>query len=169
MAGVTFSGAFRVFFVPMPALTSWCFAAFPTGLHNCMRVVSITGHGALALLFASREFQGPVRLLCNGSVPHVGPYRGARMFGSAHGTISLLHSLRRQYRVPLCRMSARQALCVWTTFPHARALGILSSSAIGLSKCLKSSCLKWGLVRGGTCGWRSAAFGRELLDIDLGM
>jgi hypothetical protein len=38
------------------------------------------------------------------------------------------------------------------------------SSTIGLSTCLKSLELD---ARGGTCGWRSAVFRRELIEIDL--
>jgi hypothetical protein len=34
---------------------------------------------------------------------------------------------------------------------------------------LENFMLESGLLRGGTCGWRSAIFGRELLEIDLGM
>jgi hypothetical protein len=36
--------------------------------------------------------------------------------------------LDRQYRVPLCRVSARHLLCFWTTSLGARALGMLSNS-----------------------------------------
>jgi hypothetical protein len=39
---------------------------------------------------------------------------------------------------------------------------------MGLSTCVKSSCLKRGLQRGRTRGSKSAVFGRELLDIDMG-
>jgi hypothetical protein len=77
--------------------------------------------------------------------------------------------LRRRYRVPLCRVRAPQPLCLWTPSPGARALGTSLSSMIGLSTCLKTSCLKRGLLMGGTCGWRSAVLGRELLEIIMGM
>jgi hypothetical protein len=53
--------------------------------------------------------------------------------------------------------------------PGARALGTSFSSTIGFPTCLKSSCLNRGLLRGENCGWRSAVFGRELLEIDLGI
>jgi hypothetical protein len=91
------------------------------------------------------------------------------MFESALGAIRLPKSLvgldlRRRYRAPLCRVSATQLLCLWTTSPGARALGTSSNSTNGLSTCLKSACLKRGLLREGTCGWRSGVFGRELLD-----
>jgi hypothetical protein len=56
-------------------------------------------------------------------------------------------------------VSAQQLLCSWTISPGARALCISSNSTIGLSTCLKSSCLERGLLRAGTCGWRSAVFG----------
>jgi hypothetical protein len=83
------------------------------------------------------------------------------MFGSAHSAIRIPQSLvgldlRRRYRAPLCRVSAPQLLCLWTTFPGVRALGTSFSSAIGLSTCLERSCMKRGLLWGGTCGWRSA-------------
>jgi hypothetical protein len=52
--------------------------------------------------------------------------------------------------------------------PDARALGTSLSFTIGLPTCLKSSCLKRGLLRGGSCGLRSAVIGRELLEMDMG-
>jgi hypothetical protein len=97
------------------------------------------------------------------------------MFGTALGPIRLSHclvdlDLRRRYRGPLlCRVSAPQPLGLWTTSPGARALGMSFSSTIGLSTCLNSSCLKRGLLRGGTCGWRSTVFGREHLRTVMGM
>jgi hypothetical protein len=96
------------------------------------------------------------------------------MFESALGAMRLLQSLagmdlRRRYRAPLCQVSAQQLLCSWTISPGARALGISFNSTTGLPTCLKSSCLKRGLLRAGTCGWRSAVFGRELLEIAMGM
>jgi hypothetical protein len=90
------------------------------------------------------------------------------MFGSAHSAMRLPHSLvsldlRRRYWVPLYRVSARRMLCLYTISPGARALGMSFSATIELSPCLNSSsCLKRGLLRGGTYGWRSAVFGREL-------
>jgi hypothetical protein len=68
-----------------------------------------------------------VRLLYDGSVPCVGPY--SLMFRSADGAMRLSHSLagldlRRRYRVPLCRVRARQLLSVWTTSSGVRALGV---------------------------------------------
>jgi hypothetical protein len=67
-----------------------------------------------------------------------------------------------------CRVSAPHLLCLWTTSPAARVLGMSFNSTTGLSTCLKSSCLKRRLLRAGTCGWRSPTFGRELLEIVLG-
>jgi hypothetical protein len=95
------------------------------------------------------------------------------MFESALGAIRLTQSLvgldlRRRYRAPLCRVSDPQLLCLWTTSPTAQALGTSFSSTIGLSTFLKNSCLKRGLLRGGTCGWRSAVFGRELFETWFG-
>jgi hypothetical protein len=69
--------------------------------------------------------------------------------------------LRRRYRAPLCRVSALHLLVLWTTSLGARALDTSSNSTIRLSTYLKSSCLKRGLLRGGTCGWRSTVFGQE--------
>jgi hypothetical protein len=43
-----------------------------------------------------------------------------------------------------------------------------SNPRSGLSTCLKSSNLKRGLLNGSTCGWSSAGFSLELLDIDMG-
>jgi hypothetical protein len=85
------------------------------------------------------------------------------MFGSAPGAVRRTQSLvgldlRRRYRAPLFRVSAPHMLCVSTRSPGARALGTSLSSTIGLSACLKSSCLKRGLLMGGTCGWRSAEY-----------
>jgi hypothetical protein len=79
------------------------------------------------------------------------------MFGSAHGAMRLPQSLvgldlRRRYREPRCRVSAPQLLCLWTTSTGARAIDTSFSSTIGLTTCLKSSCLKRGLLSGGTCG-----------------
>jgi hypothetical protein len=96
------------------------------------------------------------------------------MLGSAHGAMRLPPSLVgpdhcRRHRAPLCRVSALELLRLWTTSPGARALGTSLSSTIGLPMCLKSSYLKRGLLKGGTCGWGSAVFGRELLEIDMGM
>jgi hypothetical protein len=93
---------------------------------------------------------------------------------SALGAMRLLQrlagmDLRRRYRAPLCRVSAQQLLCSWTISPGDRALGISSNSTTGLSTCLKISRLKQGLLIAGTCGWRSAVFGREILEIALGM
>jgi hypothetical protein len=94
------------------------------------------------------------------------------MFGGVHGAMRLLG-----FRVVSifvngigCHfVSARHLLCLWTSSPCVRALGMSFSFTIGLSKCLKISCLKRGLLSGGTCVWRSAVFGRELLEIDVGM
>jgi hypothetical protein len=82
------------------------------------------------------------------------------IFGSAHGAMKPPHSLAgldlgRWYRSPLCRVSARQLLSLWTTSPGGRTHGMSFNSTIGLPTCLKSSCLKRGLLRGMTCGWRS--------------
>jgi hypothetical protein len=95
------------------------------------------------------------------------------MFGSDLGAMRLPQSLvgpdlRRRYLAPLCLVSAPQLLCLWTTSPGARSLGTSSNSTIGLFTCLKISCFKRGLLRDGTCGWRSAVFGRELLEIVMG-
>jgi hypothetical protein len=80
------------------------------------------------------------------------------MFGGAHGAMRLPQNLvgldlRRRSRAPLCRVNATQLLCVWTTFPGARALGTSFSSMIGLSTYLKSSCLQRGEATKGL-GWR---------------
>jgi hypothetical protein len=97
------------------------------------------------------------------------------MLGSAHGVMRLHPILvgpdlrRRYHRALLCWMSAPQMPCLWTTSPSARSLSESFSSTIGLSTYLKSSCLKRGLLRGDTCGWRSAVSGRVLLEIDLAM
>jgi hypothetical protein len=96
------------------------------------------------------------------------------MFETALGAMRLPHSLvgldfRRRYRAPPCRVSAPQLQCLGTTSPGAHALGTSLSSTTGLSTCLKSSCLKRGLLTGETCGWRSAVLGRELLEIVMGM
>jgi hypothetical protein len=74
------------------------------------------------------------------------------MFESALGAMRVLQSLagldiRRRYRAPLCRVSAPHLLCLWTISPGARALGKSFNSTTGLSTCLKSSCLKRGLLR----------------------
>jgi hypothetical protein len=55
------------------------------------------------------------------------------MFLSTHGAVRLPQSiggldLRRRYRAPLCRVSAPQLLCLWTTSPGAHALGTSFSS-----------------------------------------
>jgi hypothetical protein len=76
------------------------------------------------------------------------------LFGNALGAIRLPQSpvglhLRRRYQAPLCRVSAPHLLCLRTTFPGARALGVSFSSTIGLSMCLRSSCLKRGLQGAG--------------------
>jgi hypothetical protein len=97
------------------------------------------------------------------------------MFGYALGAMRHPQSLvgldlRRRYWAPLCGVSAPQLLCLWTTSIGARALGTPFNSTIGLSSTgLKILCLKRGLLRGGTSGWRSAVFGHELLEIVLGM
>jgi hypothetical protein len=93
--------------------------------------------------------------------------------GSALGAMRLPQSLVGQNLVdgigPLCRVSAPQLLFLWTTSPGARALGTSSNSTTRVPTCLKSSCLQRGLLWGGTCGWRSALFGRELHEIVVGM
>jgi hypothetical protein len=96
------------------------------------------------------------------------------MHGSARGAMRPLPSLvgldlRRRYWALLCRVSAPLLLCLWRIPPGVRALGTSFSSTIGLSTCLKSSCLKRGLLKGETCGFRSAVSGRVLLEIDMGM
>jgi hypothetical protein len=58
------------------------------------------------------------------------------MFGSIHDTMRLLHGLVgldvcRRYRVPLCRMSARQLLGLYTTSPGPRVLGMSSAPRSG--------------------------------------
>jgi hypothetical protein len=146
-----------------------------------MRVISGTGRGALALFFASHDYMSLVSRRCHPIVIRLQRTGGLaslrsapRMFGSALGAMRLPQSivgmdLFRRYRAPLCRVSAPHMLCLWITSPGARVLGMSFSSTIGLSTCLKSSCLKRGLPRGGTCGRRSTVFDRELLDIVLGM
>jgi fructose-specific phosphotransferase system IIC component len=144
-----------------------------------MQLISGTGRGALALFLASLEsgFKVPAdcytmaahRVMCltmncatyvwkcpryNGAPPESrgsgssSTVSGTSMSGE-RSTIALLKD-----PIPWCPCSA---------------LGMLCGSTIGLSTCLKSSCLKLGLLRCGTCGWRSAAFGQELLEIDMGM
>jgi hypothetical protein len=143
-----------------------------------MRVISGTGHGALALFFASHEssLKVPSDFYMMAAHGCLASLRSAPlMFGSALGTMRLPHSLvgldlRRRYRAPLCRVSIQHMLCLWTASPGARALGTTPNSTTGLSTCLnKSLCLKRGLLTGGTCGWRSAVFGRELNEIVHGM
>jgi hypothetical protein len=76
------------------------------------------------------------------------------MFGSAHGAIRLPHNLvcldlRRRYRVPRYLVSARQeVMLIMDHIPRCmrRALGMSFSYTIGLFTCLKSSCLKRGLL-----------------------
>jgi hypothetical protein len=96
------------------------------------------------------------------------------MFEYALGAMRLPQSLvgldlRRRYWASLCGVSAPQLLRLWTTSIGARALGTPFNSTVGLSTGLKSLCLKRGLLRGETSGWRSAVFGHELLEIVLGM
>jgi hypothetical protein len=117
-----------------------------------MRVISGTGRGALALFPLQMS---PVPR-CHPIVlrwHRTGCWASLRcaplMFGGALGATRLPKSfvgldLRRRYRAPLCRVSAPHLLCLWTTSPGARALGTSSSSTIGLSTCLKTSCLKRG-------------------------
>jgi hypothetical protein len=132
-----------------------------------MTLISGTGRGASALFFASQDSIFKVPSGCYTMAAHgcLAPLRSTPLtFGSALGAMRLPHSLlgldlRRRYRAPLCRVSAPHLICLWTTSPGARALGTSFSSTIGLSTCLKSSCLKRGLLRGGTCGWKSAVFG----------
>jgi hypothetical protein len=75
--------------------------------------------------------------------------------------------LRQRYRVPPYRVSARHLLSLWTTSPDARALGMSFTSTIGLPTCVKSSCLKG--ARLAVAGRRSAVFGPELSDVDMGI
>jgi hypothetical protein len=105
--------------------------------------------------------------------------------GWCHNTTCLLHkigdpTLLDNYR-PIALMS--NLLKLWTALikdagsKYADTHGILSEQHDGFrhqrnihdrSTCLKSSSLKRKLLRGGTCGWSSAVFGRELLEIVMG-
>jgi hypothetical protein len=142
-----------------------------------MTVVSGTDRGALALFFASHEssFTVPSDVIRWQRTGCLASLRSAPlMFGNALGVMRLPRSLvdldvRRRYRAPLRRVSAPHLPCLWTTSPGARALGTSSNSTIGLFTCLKSSYLKRWLLRDRICGWRSAVFGRDLLEIDRGM
>jgi hypothetical protein len=143
-----------------------------------MRVISGTGRGALTLLFARHESSFKVPSDCYTMSAH--RVLGLTAERAAHDRkcprCNEAPSKPRGYGssstvsgISICRVSAQQVLCSWTISPGARALGISFTSTTVLSTCLKSSCLKQGLLRGGTCGWRSAVFGRELLEIALGM
>jgi hypothetical protein len=66
-------------------------------------------------------------------------------------------------------MSGERSTTIMLMDHSPRALGVSFSSTIGLSTCLKRSCLKRRIRRDGTRGWRSAVFGLELLAIDRGM
>jgi hypothetical protein len=119
-----------------------------------MRVISGTGRGAVAIFFASHESNIKVPSDCYMMAAH----RVLDLiFGSALGAMRLPQilvglDLCRRYRAPLCRVSGPLLICLWTTSPGARALNTSFTPTIGLSKCFKSSCLKRGLLRGGTCG-----------------
>jgi hypothetical protein len=146
IAGATFNGVFRALFVPRSTLTSFCRPSPP----DCMRVILVTGRGALALFFASHEFKLPSDCYMMAAHRCLALLRsGPLMFGSALGSMRLPESivgldLCGRYRAPLCRVNAPQPLCLWTTSPGARILGTPFSSTIGLSMCLTSSYLKRG-------------------------
>jgi hypothetical protein len=142
-----------------------------------MRVISGTGRGALALFFASHESSFKVPSDCYTMTAHwvlgltaerathvrkCPRCNDAPSESRGYGSSSTVSAL-------LCRVSAQHLLCSWTLSPCARALSISFKSTTGLSMCLKNSCLKRGLLRGRTCGWRSAVFGRELLEIAMWM
>jgi hypothetical protein len=142
---------------------------------DCMRAILGTGRGALpffSLHMSHASGCHPITILWQLTVCLASLRSAPLVFGSALGAMMLSHSLvaldlRRRSRAPLCRVSAPQRLCLWTIPPGARALGMSFRSTTGLSTCLTSSCLKRLLVRGGTYCWRSAAFGREHLEIDM--
>jgi hypothetical protein len=86
------------------------------------------------------------------------------MFEKAFGAMRLPPclvglDLRRRYRAPLYRVCAPQLLCSWYVIHvHDRIVHVFEEFM-----------LEHGLLNGGTCGWRSAVFGRELLEIVQGM
>jgi hypothetical protein len=164
----------RAFFVPAPTLTFWPFVKLP---HRTSPPEGDFGYGSrgFSSFFALQTSQVP---RCN---PIATPWQrtvrwallwsAPLMFGSVDGARKLPHSLagldlRRRYRAPLCQMSAPLLLC---HIPGARSLDMSFNSTIGFSMCLKSSGLQRGLLRGGTCGWKSPVYGRELLEIDMGV
>jgi hypothetical protein len=142
-----------------------------------MRVISGTGRGALALFFASyvSNFKVPFDCYTMAAQRVIGPT-----------TERASHVRKRPWRNEApskSRGSGSSSTVPGTSFsgerstfsmlmdhiPGARAHGTSFNSMIGLSTCLKSSYMKRGLLRGGTCGWKSAVFGRELLQIVLRM
>jgi hypothetical protein len=128
-------------------------------LPDYMRVISGTGRGALALYFVSHGSIFKVPSDCYTMAAHhvldLITERASQVrkcLGAMRLPQSLVGvDLYRRNRAPLCRVSAPQLLCLGTT-PGARTLGTSFSLMIGLSTCLKSSCLKRGLLRGGACG-----------------
>ena len=80
--------------------------------------------------------------------------------------------LRRRYRSPLLSwVSAPHMLCLWTTSPGARALGMPFNSTTGLSNVhvLEEFMLEAGAIKGRDLRLEVAEFGRELLEIVMGM
>jgi hypothetical protein len=145
-----------------------------------MRVISGTGRGALAIFFALYKSSFKVSSNSYTMAAH-------RVFGLTAEHTFHVRKCPRCNEYPYESRGSGSSSTVSGTFmsgersvaamlidhirkcPSARAHGSSFSSTIGLSTCLKSSCLKRGLLRGGTCGWRSAVFGWELLEIVLGM
>jgi hypothetical protein len=154
-------------------LLAFCISSPP----DYVRVISGAGRGALALFFASHESNFKVPSDFHTMAPHwvlnltaerasyVRKYprcneapSKSRGFGSSSTVSATSLSGERSTatmlmdHIPRCR-------CSWYfTHLHDRIIHVL-----------KSSCLKRGLLRGGTCGLRSAVFGRELLEIVMGM
>jgi hypothetical protein len=149
-------------------------------------VISGTGRGALALFFASWTVDGAKWRRVMLKVPSAACYTMA-----AHRVLGLTaERASHVWKCPRCK-EAPSKYRVWGFFGSSSTVSGTSTTdmlmdhmpmcpfswyviplhdrIVHLSTSLKRSCLKRGLLRGGTCGWRSAGFGRELFDIDLGM
>jgi hypothetical protein len=142
-----------------------------------IRVISGTGRGALAIFFASHQssfkvpsdcYTMPAHRVLGLTAERVSHVRNCPQCNKAP---SEYHGYGSSSTVSGTSMSGERSTTIMRIdhIPGTRALGTSFNSTIGLSTCLKSSCLKRGLQRGGTCGWRSTVFGRELLEIDMGM
>jgi hypothetical protein len=143
-----------------------------------IKVTSGTGRGALALIFASHEFNFMVPLGCYTMATH--RVLGLTVERASHvrkcSRCNEAHSKSRgsgsSSTVSGASMSGERPTIVMLMdhIPHCQALGTSFSSTIGLSTFLKKSCLKRGLLRGGTCGWRSAVrsgASRDLVWLDF--